>query len=132
LRLQGLSDDGPYPAIRNDLDPTDIVDNRRRRICANEKRSLHRHSRYIVREHWEDREPPNMPHTARNEDVVQIHGPREANGQIPAALDENILDANLFRLSEEEHATFVKLVDDPPKPSEEAIPRFRRKPVWGD
>jgi uncharacterized protein (DUF1778 family) len=72
-----------------------------------------------------------MPCTARNQDVVKIHGPREANGLIPRATDETILDAKLFRLSEKEHAAFVKLVDDPPKPSEEAIARYRRKPVWG-
>jgi hypothetical protein len=127
----GLSDDDPYPAIHNDLDPTDRADNRLRQTCANEKRSLYRHSRDIVREPSEDREHPIMPCTARNEDVVQIHGPREAKALILRAAEETLLDASLFRLSEEEHAAFVKLLDDPPKPSEEAIARYRRKPVWG-
>jgi uncharacterized protein (DUF1778 family) len=72
-----------------------------------------------------------MPRTARDEDVVQIHGPGEANGLISRATDETILDAKLFRLSEKEHAAFMKLFDDPPKPSEEAIAHYRRKPVWG-
>jgi uncharacterized protein (DUF1778 family) len=72
-----------------------------------------------------------MLRTALNEDVVQIHGPPEANELIPRATNETIVDAKLFRLSEEEHAAFVKHLDDPPKPSEDAIARYRRKPVWG-
>lgn len=90
-----------------------------------------------------------MARAARKDDVIQIRAPREAKALILRAAElkhqklsefvldsarrsaeETILDTNLFRLSEEEHAAFVRLLDDPPKPSEEVLARYRRKPVW--
>jgi len=87
--------------------------------------------------------------TARRDDVIQIRAPREAKALIMRAAElrhqklsefmldsarrsaeEAILDANLLRLTDEQHAAFAALLDAPPSPSDEAKRRYARKPAW--
>jgi uncharacterized protein (DUF1778 family) len=94
-------------------------------------------------------EAPNVPRTALKDDVIQIRASREAKALIMRAAElkqqnlsefvldsarrsaeETILDTSLFRLSEEEHAAFLALLDNPPEPSSDVVARYRRKPVW--
>ena len=44
--------------------------------------------------------------------------------------EETILDSNLLRLTEEEHAAFNALLDAPPVLSDDVKRRYARKPGW--
>lgn len=47
-----------------------------------------------------------------------------------AQAEDAILDQRLFILSPEDHDKFLKMLEEPFEPSEEAIERANRKPVW--
>jgi uncharacterized protein (DUF1778 family) len=90
-----------------------------------------------------------MPRSAIKDDVIQIRTSREAKALIMRtaelkqqrlpefvrdsarqSAEETILDATLSRLSEEAHAAFIALLDNPPEPSSDVVARYCRKPVW--
>jgi uncharacterized protein (DUF1778 family) len=90
-----------------------------------------------------------MPAAVRKDGVIQIRAPRDAKALIMRAAElkhqklsefmldsarrsaeETILDSNLLRLTEEEHAAFNALLDAPPVLSDDVKRRYARKPGW--
>jgi uncharacterized protein (DUF1778 family) len=87
--------------------------------------------------------------SARKDDVIQIRASAETKAMLnrAAALrgqklsefvlssarrqaDEAFLDPRTFFLNDKAHEEFLRLLDNPPKPSKAARARLNRKPAW--